>query len=93
MKCKDCSACKLGWFTSSPDEYTCTAVQEPFKIGKDIDIECIAYPTSDKPIKFTYGPGEYDWHITDNNDGTMTLSKKITINELINIIIMREQND
>lgn len=42
MKCKDCSACKLGWFGSKPFAYVCTGVKEPFVIN-DINVECTEY--------------------------------------------------
>lgn len=42
MKCKDCTACYLGWFESKPDKYVCIGVREPFII-KDINHECTEY--------------------------------------------------
>lgn len=42
MKCKDCNACKKGWFSSRPDEYVCIGVEYPFVID-DIDAECTEY--------------------------------------------------
>lgn len=42
MKCKDCKACKKGWFSSDPDEYVCIGVKEPFAIN-DINAECTEY--------------------------------------------------
>lgn len=44
MKCKDCTACKRGYFKSVPDAYVCTGVPEPFVIGSYVDAECTAYP-------------------------------------------------
>ena len=93
MKCKDCPACKRGWFDYSSTDYICTGVKEPFAI-KDINAECTEYlnnmfitpENSDKPIKIAYEPGEYDWKMIDNKDGTVTFSKKITIEELVNLI-------
>lgn len=42
MKCRDCIACERGWFSSSPDEYVCIGVQDPFVIN-DINAECTEY--------------------------------------------------
>lgn len=42
MKCKDCKACKKGWFSSDPDNYVCIGVKEPFAIN-DINAECTEY--------------------------------------------------
>lgn len=42
MKCKDCSACKKGWFQSRPDAYVCTGVLEPFVI-ENVGAECTQY--------------------------------------------------
>lgn len=42
MKCKDCKACKKGWFSSDPDDYVCIGVKEPFVIN-DINKECTEY--------------------------------------------------
>lgn len=43
MKCKDCEACKIGWFESKPNEYVCIGAKEPFVIS-DINVECTEYP-------------------------------------------------
>lgn len=40
MKCRECDACRKGWF--KPDEYVCIGVPEPFVI-KDINVECTEY--------------------------------------------------
>ncbi len=42
MKCRDCEACKKGWFSSSPDDYVCIGVKDPFVIY-DINAECTEY--------------------------------------------------
>lgn len=42
MKCKDCFACHKGYFKSTPNEYVCTGVCEPFVI-KDINNGCTEY--------------------------------------------------
>ena len=42
MICKDCSCCKLGFFTYKPNDYVCTGVPEPFVIS-DINVECTEY--------------------------------------------------
>lgn len=36
MKCKDCSSCEKGWFSSRPYDYVCIGVKYPFVID-DID--------------------------------------------------------
>jgi len=43
MKCRECEACKKGYFKSRPDTYVCTGVKHPFVI-EDIDVECTEYP-------------------------------------------------
>ena len=45
MKCKDCKACKKGWFPSDPDEYVCIGVKEPFVIN-DVNTHCTEYKDS-----------------------------------------------
>ena len=47
MKCKDCEACRKGFFESKPKAYVCTGVKEPFVID-DIDAECTEYPEKNK---------------------------------------------
>ena len=42
MKCRDCTSCKKGWFSSNPNEYICIGVKEPFAIN-DINAECTEY--------------------------------------------------
>lgn len=42
MKCKDCKACKKGWFSSDPDCYVCIGVKEPFVIN-DVNTHCTEY--------------------------------------------------
>ena len=42
MKCKDCKACKKGWFSSDSDEYVCIGVKEPFVIN-DVNTHCTEY--------------------------------------------------
>ena len=42
MKCRDCTSCKKGWFSSNPNEYVCIGVKEPFTIN-DINAECTEY--------------------------------------------------
>ena len=49
MKCKDCSCCKYGFYTSHPNEYVCTGVREPFFI-KDINKHCTEYPEKNKEV-------------------------------------------
>lgn len=48
MKCKDCSACRKGFFKSKPDKYVCTGVKEPFIID-NIDSFCTEYPEKNRP--------------------------------------------
>lgn len=43
MKCKDCHACRKGYFESKPQAYVCIGVKEPFVIN-DINVECTEYP-------------------------------------------------
>jgi hypothetical protein len=43
MICKDCDACRKGFFKSRPSEYVCIGVKEPFVI-EDIYQECTEYP-------------------------------------------------
>lgn len=42
MRCKDCSCCKKGWFSSSPELYVCIGVKHPFVI-EDINNDCTEY--------------------------------------------------
>lgn len=42
MKCKDCEACRKGFFSSKPEAYVCIGVKEPFVID-DINVECTEY--------------------------------------------------
>ena len=44
MKCKDCHACRKGYFESKPQAYVCIGVNEPFVIN-DINVECTEYPS------------------------------------------------
>lgn len=37
--CKDCTSCKLGFFSSKPDSYVCIGAKTPFVI-KDVNTEC-----------------------------------------------------
>lgn len=39
MKCKDCHACKKGFWAIKPEAYICIGVKEPFEIN-DINNEC-----------------------------------------------------
>lgn len=42
LKCKDCSACKKGFFKSQPNKYVCTGTKEPFIIY-NIENLCTEY--------------------------------------------------
>ena len=42
MKCKDCSSCEKGWFSSRTYDYVCIGVKYPFVID-DINAECTEY--------------------------------------------------
>lgn len=42
MKCKDCSACKKGFFKSQPNKYVCIGTKEPFIIN-NIENLCTEY--------------------------------------------------
>lgn len=50
MACKECSACKRGWFSSNPEAYVCIGVRLPFII-KDINQECINYKDDERRAK------------------------------------------
>lgn len=50
MKCKDCHACRKGYFESKPQAYVCIGVKEPFVIN-DINVECTEYPSAVLPLK------------------------------------------
>ena len=43
MKCKDCIACRKGYFPSRPNDYICIGVKNPFVIT-DIKSDCTEYP-------------------------------------------------
>lgn len=49
MKCKNCDACKLGFFESKPNEYVCIGVKNPFVID-DINHNCTEYPEKNNSI-------------------------------------------
>lgn len=57
MKCKDCTACKKGWFESSPDEYVCIGVKHPFTI-ENINNDCIPYGEREELLKTLNGSSE-----------------------------------
>ena len=42
MKCRNCTSCAKGWFSSRPSKYVCIGVKEPFVIN-DINQECTEY--------------------------------------------------
>lgn len=51
MKCKECVCCRKGWFLSSPNDYVCIGVKNPFIIN-NINEECSEYfEYKDKVIK------------------------------------------
>ena len=43
MKCKNCEACRKGFFKHLPDKHVCIGVSEPFVID-DINLHCCEYP-------------------------------------------------
>ena len=47
MKCKECKACRKGFFASKPEVYVCIGVPEPFVID-DINVDCSEYPERNK---------------------------------------------
>jgi len=47
LKCRNCSACKQGFFKSKPDKWVCTGIPEPF-IVDDINVSCTEYPENKK---------------------------------------------
>lgn len=49
MKCKDCHACRKGFFQSKPEAYVCIGVKEPFVID-DINVGCTEYPEKNERI-------------------------------------------
>lgn len=83
MKCKDCPACRFGWFSSKPDEYVCIGVPKPFVIN-DINHECTEYEdnrnkkvccTNHKYLRELFSDGnipfpysEEDYHDFDERD-------------------------
>lgn len=42
MKCRDCTSCEKGFFSSQPEEYVCIGVKEPFVID-NINTDCTEY--------------------------------------------------
>lgn len=50
MKCKECKACRKGFFASKPEAYVCIGVPEPFVID-DIDVKCTEYPEKIKLLQ------------------------------------------
>ena len=50
MKCKECEACRKGFFASKPEAYVCIGVPEPFVID-DINVECTEYSSAVLPLK------------------------------------------
>lgn len=59
MKCKDCSACRKGFFKSKPDKYVCIGVKEPFVI-ENIDSYCTEYPEKNKPELWSWNEVDDD---------------------------------
>ena len=61
MKCKNCEACRKGFFKHLPDKYVCIGVSEPFVID-DINSHCCEYP-----IPISNGNEEiWSWNETDD---------------------------
>lgn len=50
MKCKDCEACRKGFFSSKPEAYVCIGVKEPFVID-DINVERTEYSCVTLPLR------------------------------------------
>lgn len=50
MKCKDCEACRKGFFSSKPETYVCIGVKEPFVID-NINVECTEYSCVTLPLR------------------------------------------
>lgn len=48
-KCKDCEACKKGFFKSEPNAYVCIGVPKPF-IVESIDNFCSEYNRTEEPL-------------------------------------------
>lgn len=57
MKCKQCSSCIKGWFSSKPDDYVCTGVKEPFII-QDINVECTEYEEKRDNKEYNFKVGD-----------------------------------
>ena len=64
MKCKDCGACRKGFFESKPEAYVCIGVQEPFVI-EDIDKDCTEYPEKNNAPKDPSSEDKLGQLITD----------------------------
>lgn len=47
MKCKDCSACRLGFFKSFPESYACLGTRHPF-ILQGINKVCCLYDEEER---------------------------------------------
>ena len=68
MKCKDCHACRKGYFESKPQAYVCTGVKEPFVID-DIGVECTEYPEKNS----TFAECLYEQETKDIENAIKTL--------------------
>lgn len=62
LKCKNCNACKKGFFKSQPNKYVCIGTKEPFIIN-DIERFCTEYPEK-------YNDKKWSWNETDNENWT-----------------------
>ena len=68
MKCKDCHACRKGFFESKPKAYVCTGVKESFVID-DIGVECTEYPEKNS----TFAECLYEQETKDIENAIKTL--------------------
>ena len=50
MKCKECKACRKGFFASKPEAYVCIGVPEPFVVD-DINVDFTEYHSAVLSLK------------------------------------------
>ena len=92
MKCKQCTACRKGYFASKPNAYVCIGVKEPFIIS-DINVECTEYPENrTKPpisflmIGFDYSPEDIAcMHVSRCNGKSLGVIRTIFGDEAIEL--------
>ena len=93
MKCKDCSACRKGWFSSKPNEYVCIGVKEPFVIS-DIEHECTEYPERRDKISIEGAIAHFKYGIThDIFSEPVTSYAKMAVEALEKQILKKPKGD